>query len=124
MHDAQRMAPKIAKPHSAVEALESFMQSSTIIGVNRILSSPYRTQRLKAGLTKIGTAAPADIIVNDGFMSTDHCHVQCSPAGFVLVDNGATNGSYVNDRKVQKHELVDNDVITLGKTNFKFKSIN
>ncbi len=84
----------------------------------------YRTQRLKPGMTKIGTAPPADIVVNDGFMSTEHCQIQSSPAGFVLVDNGATNGCYVNDRKVQKHELVDNDVITLGKTNFKFKSIN
>lgn len=84
----------------------------------------YKTQRLKPGLTKIGTAPPADIVVNDGFMSTDHCAIQCSPAGFTLIDNGATNGSYVNDRKVQKHELVDNDMITLGKTNFKFKSIN
>ncbi len=87
-------------------------------------SDAYRTQRLKPGLTKIGTAPPADIVVNDGFMSTEHCHIQCSPAGFVLVDNNATNGTYVNDRKVQKHELVDNDTITLGKTNFKFKSIN
>ena len=39
------------------------------------------------------------------------------------------DGSYCfvvgqDDRKVQKHELVDNDVITLGKTNLKFKSIN
>ena len=84
----------------------------------------YRTQRLKPGMTKIGTAPPADIVVNDGFMSTDHCQIACSPAGFTLIDNGATNGCYVNDRKVQKHELVDNDMITLGKTNFKFKSIN
>jgi hypothetical protein len=84
----------------------------------------YRTQRLKPGMTKIGTAPPADIVVNDGFMSTEHCQIACSPAGFTLIDNGATNGCYVNDKKVQKHELVDNDTITLGKTNFKFKSIN
>jgi hypothetical protein len=87
-------------------------------------SDAYRTQRLKPGLTKIGTAPPADIVVNDGFMSTEHCQITCSPAGFTLIDNGATNGCYVNDRKVQKHDLVDNDMITLGKTNFKFKSIN
>jgi hypothetical protein len=84
----------------------------------------YKTQRLKPGLTKIGTAPPADIVVNDGFMSTEHCQITCSPAGFTLIDPGSTNGCYVNDRKVQKHELVDNDMITLGKTNFKFKSIN
>ena len=84
----------------------------------------YQTFRLRSGGTKIGTAPPSDIVVNDGFMSTDHCHINASPQGFVLVDPGSTNGCYVNDRKVQKHELVDNDTITLGKTNFKFKSIN
>jgi pSer/pThr/pTyr-binding forkhead associated (FHA) protein len=47
-----------------------------------------------------------------------------SPAGFTLIDNGSTNGCYVNDRKISKHDLLDNDMITLGKTNFKFKSIN
>jgi pSer/pThr/pTyr-binding forkhead associated (FHA) protein len=84
----------------------------------------YQTYRLRSGGTKIGTAPPSDIVVNDGFMSTEHCQINCSPAGFTLVDPGSTNGCYVNDRKVQKHELVDNDMITLGKTNFKFKSIN
>ena len=84
----------------------------------------YQTYRLKPGATKIGTQAPSDIVVNDGFMSTEHCQITCSPAGFTLIDGGSTNGSYVNDRKVAKHDLVDNDTVTLGKTNFKFKSIN
>ncbi len=84
----------------------------------------YKTMRLRPGLTKIGTAPPADLVINDGFMSTEHCQITCSPAGFTLIDNGSTNGSYVNDRKIQKHDLVDNDMVTLGKTNFKFKSIN
>ena len=83
-----------------------------------------QTLRLRSGGTKIGTAPPADIVINDGFMSTHHCDIQVSPLGFVLVDPGSTNGCYVNDRKVTKHELVDNDTITLGKTNLKFKSIN
>jgi hypothetical protein len=84
----------------------------------------YQTFRLKPGLTKIGTQYPADIVVNDGFMSTEHCQITSSPTGFTMLDPGSTNGCYVNDRKTQKHDLVDNDVITLGKTNFKFKSIN
>ncbi len=87
-------------------------------------ANAYQTWRLKPGLTKIGTASPADLVVNDGFMSTEHCNITCSPAGFTLHDNGSTNGCYVNDRKVQKQDLVDNDVVMLGKTNFKFKSIN
>jgi hypothetical protein len=83
----------------------------------------YQTFRLRGGGTKIGTAPPCDIVINDGFMSTHHCDIHCSPTGFSLIDPGSTNGCYVNDKKVQKHDLVDNDVVTLGKTNFKFKSI-
>jgi uncharacterized protein YegL len=84
----------------------------------------YQTMRLRSGGTKIGTAPPCDLIINDGFMSTDHCMIQCSPQGFTLIDGGSTNGCYVNDKKIQKHDLVDNDMITLGKTNLKFKSIS
>jgi pSer/pThr/pTyr-binding forkhead associated (FHA) protein len=45
-----------------------------------------------------------------------------SPLGFVVQDGGSTNGVYVNERRIDKHELVDNDVITMGKTTFKFKT--
>jgi hypothetical protein len=85
----------------------------------------YQTFKLRSGGTKIGTAPPCDIVINDGFMSTEHCQINASPQGFMLVDGGSTNGSYVNERKIQgKQDLVDNDMVTLGKTNFKFKSIN
>jgi len=85
----------------------------------------YQTFRLRSHLTKIGTSSPADIVVNDGFMSTEHCSINCSPQGFTLIDGGSTNGCYVNDRKITaKHDLVDNDMLTFGKTNFKFKSIS
>jgi len=85
----------------------------------------YQTFKLRSGGTKIGTAPPCDVVVNDGFMSTEHCQITASPQGFILVDGGSTNGCFVNDRKIQgKQELVDNDMFTLGKTNFKFKSIN
>ncbi|MDB4959469.1 MAG: domain containing protein [Myxococcales bacterium] len=101
---------------------EGFPIVGWLVALNGV--NAYQTYRLKPGMTKIGTAPPSDMVVNDGFMSTEHCQIACAPGGFTLIDNGSTNGSYVNDRKVSKHELVDNDTVTLGKTNFKFKSIN
>lgn len=88
-------------------------------GVNQ-----YQTFKLQQGETKIGTAQPSHVVINDGFMSTDHCKILCSPQGFQLQDNKSTNGCYVNDRRIDRHDLVDNDMITLGKTNLKFKSIS
>lgn len=84
----------------------------------------YQTFKLLQGVTVIGTGGNANIVVQDGYMSTEHCQVVSSPTGFVIQDGGSTNGIYVNDLRTQSQELVDNDVITMGKTNFKFKSIN
>jgi hypothetical protein len=82
----------------------------------------FQTFKLQPGVTKVGTGGGAHIVINDGFMSTEHANFVMSPQGFMLQDGGSTNGVYVNERRVDKHELVDNDVITMGKTNFKFKT--
>lgn len=84
----------------------------------------YQTFKLLQGATKIGNAADQHIVIQDQFMSTTHAEIVCSPVGFILNDAGSTNGVFVNQKRVQTHELVDNDVFTLGQTDFKFKSIN
>jgi len=87
-------------------------------------ANQFQTFKLQSGATKIGTGGASHIVINDTFMSTEHAQIVCSPAGFVLVDGGSTNGTQVNERRVDKHELVDNDVFMMGKTSFRFKSIN
>jgi hypothetical protein len=84
----------------------------------------YQTFKLFAGVTKVGNAQGAHIIINDGFMSSEHAQIAMSPNGFTLIDNNSTNGTFVNERRVQRHELIDNDVIKFGKTDCKFKTIN
>ncbi len=84
----------------------------------------FQTFKLFAGVTKVGNAHGAHIVINDGFMSGDHAHIAMSPNGFTLIDNNSTNGTFVNERRVQRHDLIDNDVIKFGKTDCKFKTIN
>jgi hypothetical protein len=84
----------------------------------------YQTFRLLQGVTKIGNAGNVHVVIQDGFMSGEHCSIIGSPMGFQLQDNKSTNGCFVNDKKVDRHDLVDNDVITVGKTHVVFKSIN
>jgi hypothetical protein len=84
-----------------------------------------QTFKFKPGRTLIGTGADCDIVIEDQFMSSHHCEVRVEPSGsYKLVDLGSTNGIVVNDKKVREHELVDNDVFRLGRTEFKFKSIS
>ena len=83
----------------------------------------FQTFKMVAGVTKIGNTGGAHIVINDGFMSGEHAHIAMSPNGFTLIDNNSTNGTFVNERRVQRHELIDNDVIKFGKTDCKFKTI-
>ncbi len=83
----------------------------------------FQTFKLQYGETRIGTTSNAHIVLNDGFMSTDHAKIIMSPTGFTLVDNNSTNGTFANERRIQRHELVDNDMIMFGKTVCKFKTI-
>jgi len=83
----------------------------------------FQTFKMVAGVTKVGNVQGAHIVINDGFMSSDHAHIAMSPNGFTLIDNNSTNGTFVNERRVQRHDLIDNDVIKFGKTDCKFKTI-
>ena len=84
----------------------------------------YQTFKLLHGATKIGTGGESHIVISDGYMSTHHAEIVCKQSGFVLTDLGSTNGSFFGDQRISEHELVDNDMFVLGKTPFKFKSIN
>ncbi len=86
-------------------------------------SNQFQTFKLSSR-TVIGTSPECQVHVQDPFMSNQHCEILMSNQGFTLMDKGSANGIMVNSKRVASHELVDNDVFTCGKTDFKFKSIN
>jgi hypothetical protein len=100
--------------------------SMPIVGWVVPLAGPnqFQTFKLLQGSTRLGTGGASHIVIGDTFMSAEHAEIVCSATGFVINDLGSTNGVYVNARRINSQELVDNDVFKLGKTDFKFKSIN
>ncbi len=73
--------------------------------------------------TVIGTDAKSTIVLQDKFMSSTHAEIKAENGMWVLKDSGSTNGTYVNNRRVDRHELVDNDFIKFGSNMCKFKSL-
>jgi len=74
-------------------------------------------------VTKIGTDPKSTIVLTDKFMSTSHAEIKAENGMWILRDVGSTNGTYVNNRRVDRHELVDNDFIKFGSAMLKFKSL-
>jgi hypothetical protein len=74
-------------------------------------------------VTSIGTDAKSTVCLNDKFMSSKHAEIKAENGVWVLRDAGSTNGTYVNNRRIDRHELVDNDFIKFGSALLKFKSL-
>jgi len=76
------------------------------------------------GRCVVGKAPDCDVVLNDPSISGRHAEFIAGRTGFRVTDLGSTNGTYVNDKKITNADLVDNDSVRLGRTNFKFKSMN
>jgi hypothetical protein len=74
-------------------------------------------------VTSVGTDPKCTLVLNDKFMSSKHAEIKAENGVWVLRDAGSTNGTYVNNRRVDRHELVDNDFIKFGSAMLKFKSL-
>lgn len=73
--------------------------------------------------TTIGTDPKCTIVLNDKFMSSKHAEIKAENGMWVLRDSGSTNGTYVNNKRIDRHELVDNDFVKFGSAMLKFKSL-
>jgi hypothetical protein len=88
------------------------------------LQGPQRGELFTlSAVTTIGTDPKSTVVLNDKFMSSKHAEIKAENGIWVLRDAGSTNGTYVNNRRVDRHELVDNDFIKFGSAMLKFKSL-
>ena len=69
----------------------------------------------------IGRAPTNDIAVPDTSVSSEHCRVRPEGGIFVVHDLKSTNGTFVNDRRISRHPLVEGDVVRVGETVFLFR---
>lgn len=73
--------------------------------------------------TVIGSGKEATVVLSDKYLSSTHAEIVAENGMWVLRDGGSTNGTWVNNRRVDRHELVDNDFIKFGNVMVKFKSL-
>lgn len=68
----------------------------------------------------IGRADTCTICVNTDQVSRKHATVQAILGKYYLVDHRSTNGTFVNEQKVERAKLLDGDQIRVGKTVLKY----
>lgn len=74
--------------------------------------------RLSGRTLRIGRGDGMDLVIPTGdarFVSRHHATLSASGEDWLLQDEGSTNGTFVNGRRVQRHVLGNGDVVRLGR---------
>jgi pSer/pThr/pTyr-binding forkhead associated (FHA) protein len=81
-----------------------------------ILQSSEGTFRLTPGAVKtIGRASAADFIVDVALVSRVHCRLTATDGHVEVQDLSSTNGTFVNDRKIDRANLASGDRLRVGR---------
>ena len=75
------------------------------------------TFRILPGSVKtVGRATRADFVVDAALVSRFHCRLTATPAGTLEIEDlRSTNGTYVNDRRVDRLLLREGDRLRVGR---------
>ncbi len=135
----KKQPPAPSSQRAAPESDDSGMQQTRAISIGEIVDDRSqdcvgwlvaltgelkgRDFRLTPGKNLIGTSANCEVVLTDQYMSARHATVNYEEGRFTFTDLDSTNGSYVNEKRVAREELIDNDKIRLGRTELKFKSL-
>jgi serine/threonine protein kinase len=68
----------------------------------------------------LGRGPNNDIKLTDPKASRQHAKLEMYGSRVYLEDSGSTSGCFVNDKKIERVELVPNDLITIGDTQLRF----
>ena len=81
-----------------------------------ILQSPEGTFRLTTGSIKtVGRAPRADFILDVALVSRLHCRLTAGDDALEVLDLKSTNGTFVNDKRVEKASLAKGDRLRIGR---------
>ncbi|GCE11319.1 FHA domain-containing protein [Tengunoibacter tsumagoiensis] len=87
------------------------------------LTGPFGQMLLTPNGLKIGRAQDNQLVLQDVKASGHHAELKPWGQGFGIVDQGSTNGTYVNEQRLlpqQVRPLVNGDVIRIGDTTFSY----
>jgi pSer/pThr/pTyr-binding forkhead associated (FHA) protein len=81
------------------------------------------TFRTRIGTNTIGRDEDCDVVINDATVSARHAEIIVRPETTTVTNLMATNGTRINGQQIQNAELVDGDVLRVGRVNLVFKDI-
>jgi pSer/pThr/pTyr-binding forkhead associated (FHA) protein len=70
---------------------------------------------LANGVTTVGRHPESDIFLDDVTVSRHHCRLSAAGDELTIEDSGSTNGTYVNDDRIDSASLAPGDEVLIGR---------
>lgn len=75
---------------------------------------------LATDVLTIGRSPHSDLFLDDVTVSRHHARVLQDEGGFLIEDLNSLNGTYVNRKRIERHQLFDGDELQIGKFKLAF----
>ena len=79
--------------------------------------------KLGPTIIQVGRAPTNQLVMNDLEVSWLHAQICPQGQGYIVIDLGSTNGTFVNGQKLSPnapHRLNDGDIVRFGNTSFSY----
>lgn len=90
-----------------------------LVGLEGVLSGSFFPIGEKE--ITIGRGEDRDIVVRDNAVSRKHCRIVLEEDGYYIVDEGSTNGTFVEGVRITREKLKNGDIIQIGETKMRFE---
>ncbi|MCL1864449.1 MAG: FHA domain-containing protein [Spirochaetes bacterium] len=75
------------------------------------------------GKNKVGTGVDCEVRTLFNSISRHHAMISFEHGHYTITDLGSLGGTFVNNRQISNHHIIDGDIIKLANVEFKFKCI-
>lgn len=79
-----------------------------------------REIRLATGTTTVGRAEDNDLFLLDRSLSRHHVEIEVEDGRVTVVDLGSTNGTFVDDERIERRVLVGGETVRCGSVNLRY----
>jgi len=78
--------------------------------------------RLEDGSLSIGRGGHCEIRIMTHYVSREHARIVVAAGRCTIEDAGSRNGVFVNSVRIERQELQNNDLVTIGDTQFRYQA--
>lgn len=79
--------------------------------------------RLRDGQSRVGRDSGCEVVVRSEWISREHAKILHQDGQFAIAPLSERNPTFVNEERTEGGELKDGDLVRLGRTTFRFRSI-